>query len=233
MDDKTVDQTMKFLTNLYLEKEDYTPDDRWRFTLGGGEPTLHPRFWEAMTFAFSVFPSDLDSGDPATVAVVTNGTVTATALRLAAMAKNGYIHASLSRDDMHPKHMVAPEVVAAFTRERLEGTWGSYAGPKNDGREIRNSSVWVPIGRAKTTGVGHSSRKNDCICGALFIRPNGNLYFCGCPKSPKVGNVWDGITDYYRWVFSLPNAYGDDLTCYRDIPDAIEEAESNGNTWRT
>ena len=36
-------------------------------------------------------------------------------------------------------------------------------------------------------------KKNYCCCVGLFIKPNGNMYLCGCEDSPCVGNI---MNDY-------------------------------------
>ena len=54
-------------------------------TFGGGEPTIHPQFWEFFGLAIGRFH------DEPGIYMVTNGKKTETALALAALAKGGKI----------------------------------------------------------------------------------------------------------------------------------------------
>ena len=60
-------------------------------TLGGGEPTLHPEFWDMVELAWKY-------GTPW---MVTNGSNKKAALLIADLAKKGYLHGVLSLDKWH------------------------------------------------------------------------------------------------------------------------------------
>jgi molybdenum cofactor biosynthesis enzyme MoaA len=74
--------------------------------LGGGEPTLHLRFWEFLGLGLSI----------GHIWLATNGSITDTAIRLADMAKRGVIGCALSRDIYHDS--IDDRVVEAFTKNK-------------------------------------------------------------------------------------------------------------------
>ena len=132
--------------------------------IGGGEPTLHPQFWEifGIMLGASIKNSDLSLG------MITNGTVTKTALVLAQLNSEVF-HCDLSLDNLH------------------------YPRPENDvidafGRNIRSTEYHhvSPVGRAKRTYF--SGQKFHCVCKDFVVDEKGNLFTCGC-KNFKLGNV--------------------------------------------
>ena len=85
--------------------DDYSPLIRerdWYIALGGGEPTLHPKFWKILTYALS-------KGFPW---LATNGSKKEDALMLCDLAKKGKISVALSQDEWHDP--IDPEVIEAF-----------------------------------------------------------------------------------------------------------------------
>jgi len=132
-------------------------------TLGGGEPTLHPDFEKMLFYALA----NVDF-----VTVITNGSITDTALALARMANDECFCAQLSQDEYHDP--IDERVVRAY--ERMGGTRNTtrYHQPVREGR-----CTW---------GV------EGCICnGDPFVRTNGIVYQCGCARSIKVGDVFNGF----------------------------------------
>lgn len=170
MSTETFLQAISLLTNFRVED--------LLLTIGGGEPTLHPKFEIFLWAAIGLLKS---SQGFRLVGVVTNGSVTKRALELAKLATSGVIEASLSYDDFHDKSMVAEEVVTAFSKE-------------TDGVSrisIRKTTYKpMPHGRALTSGIQTHPyyTKESCMCEAIFISPNGDIYQCGCLKH-VVGNV--------------------------------------------
>lgn len=82
---------------LELSEREETP-----ITLGGGEPTLHPLFMDFLWRSIRAKAAlTYELGMPA-VGLVTNGSRTAVALELAALAKVGVICASVRRPVRHP-----------------------------------------------------------------------------------------------------------------------------------
>ena len=154
-------------------------------SLGGGEPTIHPLFWE-------FFGLSLAHGSEC-VWLATNGKETQTAIALANIARRGVCGVALSRDPFHDD--IDDRVVEAFTRDRP--TYLDYAAGRlaDDCREIRDtSSHLIKAGRCK-------DGKPGCICEDLFVRPNGDVHMCGCKRSPRLGNVLTGveIPDTYEY----------------------------------
>jgi len=184
--------------------------DEENITLGGGEPTIHPKFWEFIGLGLSV-------GE---IWLATNGSITETALRLCVMAKRGVIGCALSMDEWHDP--IDQVVVDAFqdgmTRDSprysdqgYHPNRGSGTGNQNDRREIRDVSFNVSKrGRAIESGVWH---KDECTCPGLMCRPNGDMYPCGCSDAPKIGNVNDDEVD----MSILEDEAYRDSECSRDI----------------
>ena len=77
-------------------------------TIGGGEPTLHPDFWEILAYAMQEGHKEIYPW----VFLVTNGKRTEDALALAYLADNALIHVQLSQDDWHDP--IDYKVVKAF-----------------------------------------------------------------------------------------------------------------------
>lgn len=144
-------------------------------TIGGGEPTLHPLFNEYMQYSMWEMAGINNDFDLPPVGVITNGTSTKVALKIAQLAKVGVIWAGLSKDGYHDSSMVDDEVFDAFERK--------YGGT-NDHRSIyRSNGELIAAGRAKSWGS-----RQECVCSSLFITPQGNIFACGC-KTKKLGNV--------------------------------------------
>lgn len=133
-------------------------------TLGGGEPTLHPDFHEYLIKAIA-------QGEEQSVFVATNGTVSKTAKLLHKLTKAGVISCELSMDEFHEMEKVKPEVIQLFTADRMI-------------RDVSGSVV--NKGAAAQSGVGN---REGCACSALQVRPNGDIYLCGCPNALKLGSL--------------------------------------------
>lgn len=153
-------------------------------TIGGGEPTVHPQFFEFLGLALAA--NALHGDGP--ILVVTNGKRKEHALKLAAMAKKGMLMVELSQDEYHDP--ISSEVVVAFTkRTRSYQEEGS-----NDWRGIRDTSDNLQgAGRAQTElGIPES-----CCCEDILVAPDGTLYSCGCKHTP-MGTVFQpDIPLYY------------------------------------
>jgi len=156
-------------------------------TLGGGEPTIHPLFrefvheaWEVMNYARSE------------VSVITNGKHKENALWLREMAMEyDCLHCYLSNDPFHEE--IDPVVESAYAFS----TWG----PKDLQRVVYR-------GRAKKL-VDRTETNDRCVCCDWFVKPNGEVYQCGCEDAPLIGSVYDGYID------------GESGYCYLD--PALEE----------
>lgn len=148
-------------------------------SIGGGEPTTHPLFWDFIGIALAA-----TSQDEGMLWLATNGKRTEDAIRLADLARRGVLAVDLSQDWYHEE--IDERVVQAFTRGREKQGSNYYDGRQNsDMRSVRDVSGKVcSIGRAE--GWGDTT---SCPCPDLFVHPTGKLYLCGCLKE-TAGTVW-------------------------------------------
>jgi len=162
-------------------------------SLGGGEPTLHPNFWEMLGISIGVCDG---------VWLATNGSTTDTALALAKMASKGVIGCALSQDPWHDE--IDERVVKAFTPNHKRASYVGYNENNEDHREIRNvsNSDMAPWRDPEDGGA-----EGNCPCDTIMTRPSGDVFACGCVDAPKIGNVNDG--------FELPDEWNWGM-CYRE-----------------
>jgi MoaA/NifB/PqqE/SkfB family radical SAM enzyme len=166
-------------------------------TIGGGEPTLHPLFKEFVFHAiWEMADLSIDLGMPA-VGMVTNGSNTDIALTLAKLASRGVISCSVSHDEYHDP--IDEKVYKAFKIEKQ--TFDGYIPKPRDEFDCRGINEGhgyiIPVGRAKGWG-NHPS--NKCGCDAVFIKPDGRVYPCGCRKT-AIGNIAGSLNlthDYFE-----------------------------------
>ena len=171
-------------------------------SIGGGEPTVHPLFWDFLGLALG------HCEEPELLWLATNGYRTEDALQLAVLARRGILGVTLSRDSFHSP--IDDQVVRAFTknRSRMPGAFNYFP----DMRDIRDvSEKVVNTGRAVETGVGNTD--GECVCEDLFVAPDGQIFFCGC-QDLSLGTVWDPQVD--------ENFFVREDTCSRH--EAIEAA---------
>ena len=178
-------------------------------TLGGGEPTLHPKFKEMLILAIAESDSD------ALVSIITSGCHTENALLLAKLAKAGVIGASLSLDKYHPKSKVAPEVVRAFMKDTNKNY--GYGLCDNDYRDIRTVQTIIPSGRG--ADLSEADEEAGCICEEMFVAPDGSIRLCGCIDSPVVGHVLTGILP--EWEEAVDNSFTYDF-CHKNLPEEYD-----------
>ena len=153
-------------------------------TIGGGEPTLHPKFWNIIGESLAEFD----------VWLATNGSITKTALTLAKMAHKGILGCDLSLDDYHDP--IDPQVIDAFKRNPSTQNYNHYReDTTNDARGVRNVN-----GREINAGRCDFGQEG-CICDDFIIKPNGDFKACGCIDSPIFGNVNTtvNIPDDWEW----------------------------------
>ena len=142
--------------------------------IGGGEPTVHPRFWSIVQRARAFAAKH----GTRRVWLATNGKRTADALRLADMTRRGELAATLSLDDYHEP--IAEAVVEAFSEIDHFAV-----------RSIRTSTVFAS-GRAKAWGA------DECINPCPHVAPDGTIYGCGC-RATVWGSLWDyAVSDDVR-----------------------------------
>lgn len=154
-------------------------------SLGGGEPTLHPLFWQILGESIA----NIDY-----VWLATNGSITNTALALAKMAQKGVIGCDLSQDSYHDP--IDPKVLKAFTRETKSSGIDTFyvPTPADDQRAIRNVEGREMCAGRCDWGV------IDCVCEDMIIMPDGTIKACGCDDAPTFGTVFEPrIPD--EWCF--------------------------------
>lgn len=175
-------------------------------TIGGGEPTLHPSFYEILCLTIAACA---EGG----AHVITNGKIKDRALLLARMAKGGTIGAELSVDGYHEK--IDPEVYAAFKTPPRTG----YGETRDrDGRGIRTVTRILARGRGKKI----FGAEDECACNDTFVDPKGDVYLCGC-KNVKLGNVFDG----WEMPEEYPDGTGfDSGTCGHEYLKRVKKCET-------
>jgi hypothetical protein len=207
-------------------------------SIGGGEPTLHPRFFDILNQCLLNFDY---------VWMATNGSKTKIMHRLANIIDNcdyesfekedycscgdpdgecycepqgliyqeGKLSVALSRDSFHDD--IDPRIVAL---------WKSRSDNRRDHYEIRNTqnSVGGVIaeGRAAKTGSGWNT--DDCVCPSYLIRPDGKIKACGCKIAPIIGNIRDGIED--KWKEAIESEDFRWSECYKSYLRRINESEA-------
>jgi MoaA/NifB/PqqE/SkfB family radical SAM enzyme len=138
-----------------------------RVTIGGGEPTIHPEFMKMLDYAVEQFKI--------TVSIISNGSNTATVLKLANMTEKGIIAASISQDEYHDP--IDPRVVKRYTELKTP-----YF---KDHDAIKKLPNVINVGRGKNIAGAVEDR---CLASAIYIAADGNIYACGC-KTELLGNV--------------------------------------------
>jgi len=181
-------------------------------SLGGGEPTLHPHFWEIIGLSLGHFEYTW---------LATNGSKTDIALALARMAQKGVLGCALSQDQEHDQDLVDSRVVHAFTRDHRRSSSVYDTTSSNDGREVRNvfendrEQPLVAAGRA-IDNFDESFLRKECPCEELQLMINGDVHWCGCPDAPVIGNVNEGSELHEVWRNS---------DCYECWKSADEETK--------
>lgn len=144
--------------------------------IGGGEPTLHPLFWDFIGIALKY------KGDH-NVCTVTNGKIKEDALALARTTELKVLRVDLSLDTYHEP--IDYEVVKAF--EKPSGTtWN-----RNDYRGIRDVTRGgvidpAPFGRAASWADPKDIR---CPGNDVAVTPDGVIYACGC-RTKTYGTIY-------------------------------------------
>jgi len=166
---------------VFLRAINLTHDRGDHFCLGGGEPTLHPDFWPFVTQAleyheWSHREEVMLSGSGIPLLIITNGSQTKTALRLARLTREGTLEAVLSQDEWHDP--IDKAVVVAFRDlQHRQGHEG-----------VRSNTLITPHGSALKNGI--HSNDEECCCEDLLISPKGTIWACGCRKV-KFGTVFE------------------------------------------
>lgn len=160
-------------------------------TIGGGEPTCHPKFFEFLDKALEYrHRGKLDMAP----LVVTNGKLVGKARKLIEyVEREAPLHVELSQDEYHDP--ISPEIVRAFQgfeRQRKERSRYGHSGSVADGSAgIRTVKGIIPVGRAAEPARGIVTVSDvKCACEDLLVDPHGNIFSCGC-KTHLLGNVFE------------------------------------------
>ncbi len=156
----------EFMTpDIFAKSVALSEDYGSNITIGGGEPTLHPKFWQYFGEAMAA--------EVEYVWMATNGSVKKIAKALAGIASGSEkFGVALSQDSYHDP--IDWNVVRTFERLKLE---------------IRNVEGNIAArGAALENDLGGEDR---CGCGGGHIDPDGTVKMCGCPGSLELGHVND------------------------------------------
>lgn len=176
--------------------------------IGGGEPTLHPRFFDIIKYCLTDFSF---------VWLATNGSRTKSMLRLADIIdgndmeiyQENQLAVALSQDCFH--NPINPKVSHIWNKKVYE-----YHSPYYQIKD--NSEKLANQGRAKKN---HLTNLKHCLCDILIVKPNGDIKMCGCEKSPIIGDIWKGIDE--KWERLLSSAEFSRTNCYQSVKSKVEK----------
>ena len=111
---------------------------------------------------------------------------------LANLVQRNVIYSEVSLDDYHDP--IDPKVITAFKNPNSLST---FRGAVRNTTQDRNPQ---PQGRAlqlleydDNTDIERDG--STCMCEEHIVKPNGNVYQCGCDEAPYIGNVNKGNID--------------------------------------
>lgn len=168
-------------------------------SLGGGEPTLHPRFFDMIRTCFQYELS---------VWLATNGSRKKAMFRLHDIIqgddpeicmRNDYsLCVALSTDYHHDYNMVDHSVRELWNKKAGRSVPFLMRDHRYECRDVTASYDGpVKAGRAARTGAYGIAK--GCVCTELFIHPDGSVTGCGCKDAPLFGNVSLGVTIPDDW----------------------------------
>ena len=157
-------------------------------TIGGGEPTMHPRFFEYLNL---VREEQRRGNFEITPFLVTNGKTYGKADRLLRILEHEQemeeqtISVNLSRDQWHDA--IDPRIVQRYYQLKV-----ASKGLIN----FRSVTKIAAAGRGKNKHFD-SIRMDGCACDDALVDPQGQVWSCGCKKH-LLGSIWDsGVLDDY------------------------------------
>ncbi len=181
-------------------------------TLGGGEPTLHPDF----IYFLGKSISHCQSEDPGTVPwFATNGSNTKKTLEL--MYSSNYCE-----EEFFEK--LSEECWIDWTEEPLfimAVSQDQYHDPIDDVVFKTAKMLNIEIRKHDSSNIvktGHANHGSEdrCCCEDFQIKPDGDIFMCGCDGSPRIGNVVTGLslTCEVRELYEITED-----RCYKSIPE--------------
>jgi hypothetical protein len=158
-------------------------------TIGGGEPTMHPRFFEYLNM---VREEQRRGNFEITPFLVTNGKAYGKADRLLRILEHEQemeeqtISVNLSRDQWHDA--IDERIVRRY--HQLKVTTKNLI-------DFRSVTKIAPVGRVRTSVFDEQRTITPCACEDALVDPQGQVWSCGC-KTHLLGYIWDsGILDDY------------------------------------
>lgn len=156
---------------LEMFKEVISKEHPEFMVLGGGEPTMHPQFWDilltTMRYSDNIF-------------MATNGVnvdMTLECIDVFDKLRNASLR--VSHDAYHPD--VDDRIIEKIKRLGNENIC------------IQNYSVSYQISRAGRAYTNNIYTRELCFCPEFILQPNGKVKFCACPESPIIGTYKDVI----------------------------------------
>lgn len=185
--------------------------------IGGGEPTLHPRFFDILRYCLTQFPY---------VWMATNGSRTARMRRLHDILLEQDFD---NEDDCISPDLLESELTVALSQDPwhdpidrwVVDEWRRQVNRNKYNFEVRDvSRSVIAVGRAKRTGAGWV--EDDCVCSDIIIKPNGDLRLCGCPNAPVIGTVFSGVEKKWDSVIYDDDGFSDSR-CTRGISKNLKK----------
>lgn len=131
-------------------------------TIGGGEPTLHPLFWDFVGLA-------LHHCGYGGLFVATNGTDEKSTESLARLCEREVLGARISRDRYHLENDGAKCALSDASLKSLSKHSSIHIADYLDWKRV------IPIGRGMLYG-----QAEYCVCDTVFVEPSGQMWECGC-----------------------------------------------------
>lgn len=195
-------------------------------TIGGGEPTLHPRFFDILKCCLEDFEY---------VWFATNGSQTKTMYRLADIINGNdidnvectcetdeerdycscYDNADIIYQENKLSVALSLDPWHDPINQRIVDIWKRNSQKHGHSHfEIRNVSTSIDgpaaQGRAKKTGAGYGKQ---CVCADYIIKPDGKVKLCGCDNAPVIGDIRHGITEEWQDKIDNSDKFNDERCC--------------------
>jgi MoaA/NifB/PqqE/SkfB family radical SAM enzyme len=196
--------------------------------IGGGEPTLHPDFFDIIKKALWNFDY---------VWMATNGSQTDKMHRLAniihgedypecdcldrmeeeefekygCLCHEQYDYDMIENYDDKLSVALSQDVFHSDIDQSVIDIWKRN---KWEIRTVTNSIQGLSnTGRAKDNDLGQSE---ECCCSDLFITPEGKVKLCGCLDSPVIGDIYNGIEEEWENVLYNDESFND-YRCHKHV----------------
>lgn len=188
--------------NTFYQAVQYIGDWDECISIGGGEPTVHPNFFQILSHCISIFDY---------VWMATNGKKKRSMKRLAKIIdgedeeiyQEGKLHVDLSLDYFHEP-----------IDYDIESYWLRRSTTRDSGYGIRDvtTSHYGVIKQGRAERTQNWATEGECVCSDLIIKPNGQIKICGCNSSPIIGDVWNGVEP--KWEKVIQSGLFREADCY-------------------